>query len=90
MKVMIHNFEDHEPDMLAACIERVRRFYGIGVPGAVQPPNSVLPVVDIWVETREKDGTLQYPMRLPYFEGTSAMTIVALQREFGATVEFHS
>jgi hypothetical protein len=84
MNVNIHHFEDLPDDgtsLLAACMERIRRFYGDSQP---QTP------VEIFCNGRDRDGFLEVILRLPYSSHQGHMTIGAIQRLPGAECEFHS
>ena len=80
MKIEIQNFELACPDMLSACLERIRRFYGPGD----------LPVVpQIWATSAERGGMLDYGILLPCVSGGS-LVVHAIRRPGSTEVEFHS
>lgn len=79
MKLEIHDFENEDPEHLAACIEHVRR-WGTS-------PNH--PPHEIYCRPRDADGWLEYALKLTYANG-GHMWVGAIQRQPGAPVEFHS
>lgn len=79
MKLSIVNVEIADPDMLNACIQRVRRFY--------QEPCDVEP--EIWCDELDRDGFLDYGMRFPYPSG-GQIIVHAIRRPGSTQVEFHS
>lgn len=80
MKIEIYNAELADSDMLLACIVRVKRFY--------ECTPSVW-AAEIWVYPPDRDGMIDYGMRLPYPSG-GQIIIHAIRRPNSTEVEFHS
>lgn len=81
MNILIHFAEESDPAMVAACLERIKRFYG-----SSEPPHPV----EVWCNHPDRDGMTEYIMRLPYCESPAHLTIGAIRRGPGQEVEFHS
>lgn len=84
MKVTILEIEDADPVVLAACLQRIKRFYGDSMAGAPYDTE-----VTINCYPPERDGFVQHVMHLPYLEG-GGITIGAIKRGGATEVEFHS
>jgi hypothetical protein len=83
MKIIFHNYEEHDSVMLNACVAKINRFYDSHAGDLIHVD------VEVFISARDKDGILQYPLVLPYPDG-GQITVVALQRAPGEQVEFHS
>ena len=81
MKLLIHFIEESDSDMVAACIDHIKRFYG-----GSEPPHPV----EVWCNKPDRDGMTEYIMRLPYCCSPTHLTIGAIRRGPGQKVEFHS
>lgn len=82
MNILIHNFEDSEPAMLAACIERVRRFLS-------DPVDDCARDADIWCNKPDSSGFVEYAVVCRY-NGAGQIFIGAIRRAGATQVEFHS
>lgn len=81
MKVTIHDYGQHEEEMLQACLKRAQDYMG----DSFQYGSAT-----IFVNKREKIGWLEYGIRIEHGEGNGGIYIGAVQRKPGAEVEFHS
>ncbi len=81
MNVIIHYIEESDPAKVAACVERIRRYYG-------ESSTSVPP--EVWCNKPDRNGFTEYIIRLPHCESPGHLTIGAIWRTPESEVEFHS
>lgn len=80
MNILIVDAGRADPAMLQACVTRIQRFY--------DADSEAEPVIT--VNEPERDGFLQYLIKLPYTGTDRAMFIGAVRRAGSTEIEFHS
>lgn len=86
--INVHNYQDHEPEALAACVEHAERFQDCDVEIFVQPR------VPLDAEPYKNPGWLEYLIVYKFSVvstfGVGGLTVGAIQRKPGMAFEFHS
>lgn len=71
----IRNYGEHEPEMLAACMEKLNGYTSC--------------TATIFVNPRQRDNWLEYGIQIGFLGGGS-LFLGAVQRTVGASIEFNS
>lgn len=86
--INVHNYQDHEPEALAACVAHAMRYQDVDVQIYVNPR------VPHDAEPYKNPGWLEYMIIYRFSVvstfGVGGLTVGAIQRTPGAAFEFHS